>query len=56
MFSYFQMENEFKIYVVMYDMFGKNFVKHFVARYDMFGDDEESGGKSKQGRNYQSWQ
>ena len=26
------------------------------TRYDMYGDDEESGGKSKQGRNYQSWQ
>ena len=29
---------------------------YFAARYDMYGDDEESGGKSKQGRNYQSWQ
>ena len=40
----------------MYDKFDKENWKHFVARYDMFGDDEESGGKSKQGRNYQSWQ
>ena len=27
-----------------------------MFRYDMFGDDEDNGGKSKQGRNYQSWQ